>query len=404
MKKISLIQMHRLALAFACATMLAACGGGGGGGGGGTTTTGAAPAPVATTASTVSAVTTGPITGFGSIIINGVRYDDSAARIALDDDRTGASTDLRLGMMAQVESERDASGATARATSISTRSYVQGPVSSISVAGNLLTVLGTTVTVTSTTVFDNVTGLAALALNDRVEIHGIPNASGALVATRIEKSGSSEARLVGTVQNAATGSFTIGGITVQYQPAALVGLSTITNGTVVRIKGTLVNATTVSATAIRAITLTAPFANGQSVELEGVVVGFTDATHFSVNGVSVVVAPSAVVQGTPVNGARVEVAGTVSANVLTASKVEVRNQDQVAPEANELHGAISSLDIGTRTLTLRNGTVTVKWDGSTVFEASLPNGAASLASNLRVEIRGKVSGNVLLATRIKLDN
>lgn len=399
-------RLHKSSITFlACAFALAACGGGGDSNSGAApTTTGSTPAGSTTVAATVNAVTTGPISGFGSIIINGVRYDDSAAKVVLDDDNNARSADLRLGMMAQVESQKDANASTARAISIATRSYVQGPISTISPGINQLTVLGITVTVTPTTVFDNVVGLSVLVLNDRVEIHGIPDASGNLTATRIEKSSATEARLIGTVQNAATGRFTLGGITVLYQPASLIGFSSVTNGSAVRVKGNLTAANTVTASAIRAINLTAPSANGQLVEVEGIITAFTNPSNFSVNNVAVTVGTGAAVQGVTALGARVEVVGTVTSNVLTATKVEVRNQTQVENEANELHDAIVSLDLNLRTFTLRNGTVTIKWDNNTVFDPSLANGAGSLRTSLRVEVKGRVNGNVLLASRVKLDN
>lgn len=417
MNKIKPVPFQRFALALGCALAVASCGGGGGGdtagsGGSGTgagaATTGSASAastPAASTptatASTVTAVTTGPITGFGSVIINGTRYDDSAAKVTLDDDSAGLSADLRLGMMVQVESVRNTDGTNVRATSVAARSYLQGPVTAVGT--NQLTVLGVTVTVTPTTVFDNVTGLGTLAANDRVEIYGIPGTAGTLTATRIEKTGNTEAKLIGTVQNASATSFTLGGITVQYLPAALIGLPAVTNGATVRVRGNVVNATTISATAVRSANLTAPAANGQAAEVEGVITGFTDPTHFSVNGVSVVVGSGVAVQGTPALGARVEITGTFTNGALTATKVEVRNQDRVDLEADELHGAIGNIDPTARTFTLRNGTVTVKWDNSTAFDASLPNAGTSLAANLQVEVKGHVVGSVLLASRIKLD-
>lgn len=404
------IRMHRrFIVSLGCAFALAACGGGGGGGDGGSgagpATTGGTPAGSAATAATVNAVTTGPITGFGSIIINDVRYDDSAATIVFDDDSTARSADLRLGMMAQVESQRDANASTARAISIATRSHVQGQISAISPATNQLTVLGITVTVSATTVFDNVAGLSALTLNDQVEIHGFPDASGNLIATRIEKSGSTEARLIGTAQNAGTpGRFTLGGITVLYQPTALVGISSVTNGSLVRVKGNLTSANTITARAIRAINLTAPAVNGQLAEVEGIITAFASPSSFSVNNVPVTVGTNAIVEGTPVLGARVEVKGTVTNNTLTATKVEVRNQAQVEIEANEIHDAIFSIDQRLQTFTLRNGTITIRWDSSTVFDRSLPSGGASLRTNLRVEVKGRVRENVLLASRIKIDD
>jgi cytoskeletal protein CcmA (bactofilin family) len=397
-------------ISLACAVAIAGCGGGGGGNdvsgsGAGSTSTGGVPAGSGstTTASTVNAVTTGPISGFGSIIINGTRYDDSTAKITLDDDSVSRSADLRLGMMVQVESERSADDSSVRATSIAARSYLQGPITSIATGVNRLTVLGVTVTVTPSTVFDNVANLSALAVNDKVEIHGIPDAAVGLIATRIEKSGNSEARLIGTVQNASATTFTLGGITVQYEANNLIGLSNVTNGTVVRVKGNARNATTVVATAIRSVNLTAPALNGQRTEVEGIITSFTDATHFSVNGRAVIVGTGAVVQGTPAIGARVEVTGTFNGTALAATKVEVKNQEQVEVEVNELHGAIFSVGPTPNTFTLRNGTVSVRWDSNTVFDASLPNGGNNLTANLQIEVKGRVNGNVLLASRIKLD-
>jgi hypothetical protein len=412
MKQFKRNSVYRSLITLGCAIALAGCGGGGSSDAGtGTTATGNAPAASGsgapsgstTTAATISAVTTGPITGFGSIIVNGTRYDDSSAKTTLDDDRAALSSDLRLGMIVQVESERSADGSNVRATSIAARSFLEGPVTTIAAGSSQLTVLGVTVIVTPTTVFDGLAGLSALAVNDVVEIYGIPDATGRLSATRIEKSGKAETRLVGTVQNASATSFTVGSITVQYTAAALNGASAVSNGTVVRIKGNATNATTIVASSIRPVNLTAPAANGQRTEVEGIITAFTDASHFVVNGVSVSVASGATLQGVPALGARVEVEGTASANGLTASKVEVKNQGEVEVETNELHGAIFSLNSSARTFTMRNGTVTVKWDSSTVFDSSLPNGGNSLAVNLPLEVKGRVSGNLLLATRIKID-
>lgn len=415
MHRIKRNPFHLFVITLACAASIAGCGGGGSssandvsgssGSGAGSTGTGSVPAGggSTTTANTVNSVTTGPISGFGSIIINGTRYDDSTAQITLDDDGVSRSADLRLGMMVQVESERAADDSSVRATSIAARSYLQGPIASIATGVNRLTVLGVTVTVTPNTVFDNVANLSALTVNDRVEIHGIPDAALGLIATRIEKSDNSEARLIGTVQNASATTFTLGSITVQYQANNLIGLSNVTTGTVVRVKGNAVNATTIAATAIRSINLTAPALNGQRTEVEGIITSFTDAAHFSVNGRAVVVGTGVVAQGTPALGARVEVTGTFNGTALAANKVEVKNQEQVEVEANELHGAIFSVGPASNTFTLRNGTVTVRWDSNTVFDASLPNGGNNLKANLQIEVKGRVTGNVLLASRIKLD-
>ncbi|MEZ5738630.1 MAG: hypothetical protein R3E68_03630 [Burkholderiaceae bacterium] len=83
------------------AFLLAGCGGGSevlGPGSGGTGTS------VTTTA-------VGPISGFGSVIVNGVRYDDSLARVSDERGTTLSRSQLRLGMMVQIRGSSNATTA-----------------------------------------------------------------------------------------------------------------------------------------------------------------------------------------------------------------------------------------------------------------------------------------------------
>ena len=54
------------------------------------------PAPVAATQTTQTSV--GTITAFGSVVVNGIRFDDSAATINMDDALTTRDR-LRVGMV-----------------------------------------------------------------------------------------------------------------------------------------------------------------------------------------------------------------------------------------------------------------------------------------------------------------
>jgi hypothetical protein len=54
---------------------------------------------------TTTTLTRTPITGFGSIIVNGVRFDDSAALVRDDDGAASGRDRLSLGMQVEVESE-----------------------------------------------------------------------------------------------------------------------------------------------------------------------------------------------------------------------------------------------------------------------------------------------------------
>uniref|UniRef100_UPI003F498B1B DUF5666 domain-containing protein n=1 Tax=Cupriavidus yeoncheonensis TaxID=1462994 RepID=UPI003F498B1B len=396
-----LVRGFCFAAALSVAAILVACGGGGGDSGTTTTTT---------TPSTTPSTFSGPISGFGSIFVNGVRIDDSKATITLDDDNPNAGhDDLRLGMVVDVQGQRDASGTTGSATAIASRSFVQGPVSAINLAGNSFTVFGVTVNVFPSTVFDgnSLSALAGLSVNDVVEVHGLADSTGTTIkATRIErKNAGAEARLIGTAQNVTSTTFTVNNVTVTYSASVLDKITTLTNGTVVRIKGTIMSPTAILSTRVRPATLQPQVINGQEAEVEGTVTAVRSSNDFDVAGIRVQVANGATVDGTPVVGGRVEVKGTVSNGVLMASRVHIEDEAHEANEANEFHANITgTIDRTAQTFTLNNG-VTVKWTSSTVFDkASLPNGASDLTAGMRLEVRGQVQGNVVVASRIKRDN
>ena len=76
-----------LATMLFAAVLLTGCSGGGSGSSAG---------------ATKRSFTAGPITGFGSVIINGIRFKSSTASVANDDDEAQSETDLKLGMVAEV--------------------------------------------------------------------------------------------------------------------------------------------------------------------------------------------------------------------------------------------------------------------------------------------------------------
>ena len=81
-------------------------------------------------------VAEGSISGFGSVILNGIKFDDtqaSAAGAVLVDGASVTSAELRLGMVAAVRGERSlAAPTTGTATSIEVWSVARGTVSDLS--------------------------------------------------------------------------------------------------------------------------------------------------------------------------------------------------------------------------------------------------------------------------------
>ncbi len=141
--------------------------------------------------------TSGTISGLGSIIVNGIRYDDTNANKISRDDDTSFSGDLRVGMVVSIQGSPVVAATTANGTAtatayrISCGSEWEGPVSSVNVGASSFVMLGLTVDVLTSTVFEGaaVTQLSALNVSHFVEVHGyVDQTTGHLQATRVEAS------------------------------------------------------------------------------------------------------------------------------------------------------------------------------------------------------------------------
>jgi hypothetical protein len=384
------------------ALLIAALGGCGGGFGGGDV------ASAGVGSGGTGATFQGPISGFGSVIVNGVRIDDSTARITVDDVDVPETT-LRLGMVVSIDGTRD-DEQNGRANSVAASSWVEGPVASIAVGSGQLTVLGVTITVNETTIFDGgITGLAGLGAGDHVEVYGLPDQAGGIRATRIEKSATTRVRLVGTVKASTANTIQVNGISVQTGNAALESVGKgVAVGDVVRIKGSLPNdpgTATITASEVREVSPAPPLPDNQKLNLEGIVTKFASASNFEVGGQKIQVAPGARLDGTVTLGARVEIDGAVAGGTVIATKVSVQDESKQKDDANVFHANVSALDLSTNTLSLRSNTVTMKWDNNTVFEAAtLPLRGASLTLNMKLEVTARNTPAGLTATSIKLRN
>jgi Domain of unknown function (DUF5666) len=370
--------------------LLAACGGGVETGG---------------TGPTGGAYVEGPITGFGSIIVAGVRFDDSSARVE-DADGSGRSRDdLRLGMRVEVESgaigDDGSGGRAATATRVRFASDLIGPVTSADPAGLQIGVIGQTVRVTPATVIAGAPGGAAsLAVGDIVEVHGFASADRYL-ATRIERRNSAPAafRVRGVVRDLAAASATLGIGSQVFDLSATGVPAGLANGQLVRL--TVGTAQVAGRWPVTAIAVEARLIEDRDeAEVEGLVTSLTSAQRFAVNGVNVD-ASAAAFTGSVVLGARVKVRGRSVGGEVIASSVEVRSDDDVSGEAIDLRGEIAILDSSAQTFQVR---------GVLVFYGNGPEfkdgGVADLANGKRVRVRGTLSAERtrVVATRIEFEN
>jgi hypothetical protein len=400
MKKIS----HPLTLisAACAAALLAACGGGGGSSATPAPAPAPAPAPVILGAPTVS----GTVTGFGSIIVDGVRIDDKLV-IAGKERANGdiAVVELKLGQHVEVEHD-----GTKVATKIRVSAEVEGTVSAIDASAQTLTVLGQTVTINSdstlgpVTVFGTpYTKLADIAVNDAVEIHGLlktdANGKVTLQATRVEKKSTDVAdRVNGIIYDMSTANhtFKLGNLLIDYSAATLLPANAVlTNGSEVTVAipvGTVEKGVAIKASAIKVKDRKAE-TQGKEVELGGSVSAFnTQLLQLTVNGVKVDVsavkfdqAGKGLVDLKP--GAYIVVKGMYnSENILKAATVVIRGVDQEKGSEVELHGTIVDF-VSVANFKVRG--VTIDASNATIDSASCA-GVTHLSNDMQVAVFGSL--------------
>ncbi len=343
---------------------LVACGGGGGEAGA------AAPA-----GSSSSAFTQGTLTGFGSIIVNGVHFDETGATITDDAGTVHAASALGLGMQLQVDSAAVTNG-TATAHAVRFGSIALGPVASVDSSASSFVMLGQTVDVSTDTVFDSTlaAGLSALSVDTVVAVHGVyDSASGHIVASRIDSaSGATAYKLRGIVASLDTTAktFSIGAAVIDYSGIASADVpSTLADGATLRV----LLATTRNASdqwvATRLGDGAAPKPADHSQALvRGAISSFTSSTSFSVNGLAVDASSASFPDGTSglALGVRVEVAGTISSGVLVATVVRLESAHHGdSSHAPQVHGTIMSIDTTALTFVVRG--VTVSYAGTVTY-------------------------------------
>jgi len=364
---------------------------------------------------------TGRISGFGSIVVNGVHFDESMATIVDDDGVTHPASDLQLGMTVDVDAgqitpDEAAETLNGVATRVQFGSAIDGPVQAVDTASSTLTVLGQTVKVNVDTVFDGlVTGLSGVRTGSLLKIFALlDTVTGTYTATRIElKSTLPQYKLRGVVSNLNTSAktFSIGAANIAYASASPSEVPVLANGAIVRVK--LATAQQgglwVLAHANAAPPPMAP--DDAQAELDGYITDFASLANFKVNGTTVDASGTGVSfkKGTSsqlANGVRIEVEGTVHNGVLQASSVEIKqipvtpgSGDDEDQEEVDLHGAIESVDPANSSFVL-HGTAVV-FDANTEFQRGT---AADLAVGVDATVKGVLidNGTRVRATRIRL--
>ncbi len=429
-------QRHRQLAAALITIALGACGGGGGGAG---APAGPSTPPPAAGPTGTAVTATGVITGFGSIYVNGVRYDTSAAEIEFEDEGRKTEDDLRLGMRVRIEATRE--GETRRADRIRFDEDLKGRVTSVTPdaaepATGRFTVAGQIVTVDGNTVFDDdVTdrsGDGRIDIRDLdpalgtivVEVSGFPNDAG-FVATRVDRVGAAagsaaenEVEVKGAVSelDETAGTFRIRALLVRFglddlDPEDFAG-STLGDGVYVEVKGVMQADGSVDATRIeREDELAGDDAPEGEFEVEGilqVVDTAADPDTITINGLTIPVDDASRLAGSV--GRRVEIKGSFDASgvlVLRSGDDGVRFEAENSVRVEDRVDTVSA-----DRFTVRLGLAIVPTGSSRVEDATADDGdrltpqgfLSRLANGDFVEARGFPAADGSVSwTRIERD-
>jgi hypothetical protein len=373
-------------LGAAATALLVACGGGGSDAGGAAT----------------DSVYQGTIGGFGSIIVNGVRFEDRSASITVDDEQVSVGA-LKLGMRAEIKGSVSSDGSTGTATSCVVETSVRGAVASVDTATSSFMIRGISVQTDDKTVFEGASNLAALKVGDWVEVHGsVDFANRKVQATRVEvKAPEDIGRMVlfGKATDVKATTFTLGDLTVDYSKARLIGFdnNTIPEGSVVRVRSNKSPvAGVLEATFVKAVK--APrLLDGTPAAVEGRVQQFKSVSDFLVSGTAVDATNAEYQNGSAADlseGKRVIVFGTLANGKIIAKKIRFFRPD--------LDGEIRLIGMVSDFVSVSSFKVRgVAIDASAAtFEGG---DAAQLANGRLVEIKGQSVGSIVKASKVEFE-
>lgn len=362
-------------------------------------------------------ISTGAINGFGSVIVNGVRYNSDKAKILVND-QIVTEDSLHPGYQVKITGTINSDG-TSIADTIEFHPNLVGSVSQINLSTQQFTLLNHQVQVNNTTLFDAAIKpnfLNGLKLDDTVLVSGFMDDKGLIIATRVELIATSNRQVMGYVSNLdeVNFSFTLKNQRVNYSAASLNNFTNnqITANNLVVVTGTLDAQGVLQAKTL--VRLNNSFDKTiKTVETEGFVTRYLSASDFDVAGITWVAnAQTSFENGSNANlelGIAVSVKGELnSAGQLIAQKIEFTK-----PSSNEIVGEVTEVStVNTASITtgkLQIGGTTIQTNAKTAFE---DKGGAHLKrfnfSNINtgdfLKISGYTNQSNLIATKIERED
>ena len=363
-------------------------------------------------------VAVGPITGFGSVIVNGVTFGTTNATVTMDDE-PGIESGLRLGMIVSVGGTIDATTGEARASEISFVDDVEGPVSGMDREAGSFVALGRTVFVDELTVFEDAT-FDDIEDGHVVEVSGLWKHEQQIQATFVRRVAfqfeeGMTIQVKGEIADLNIGEqqFRIGTQWCDYSAAMMeLGGADIANGMYVQVTTTaMMQKNQMMADAVQARERNRDrnrLCDGECLyDLTGYVTAFESTEDFEVDGQAVIATQDTIyVNGTADTLAldvKVSIIGTINdAGVLVADRIVFH-----LPSLVEIKGNVDGLDPETETVSVFG--IAVQTNEFTLFRDHTTSGQPTfgfgdLNEGDRVEIRAVLDGDSVIATRLERDD
>lgn len=357
----------------------------------------------------------GLITGFGSVYVNGVKYETDDAEFDVDDDSSATQAALSVGQFVTVTGSIDDNGKTGQASLISYENELQGPIKnktpdSADPSIGTMDVLGRQIQINLNTRFDD--GLTFVDFNngDFAEISGFTTADG-ITATYIELQNDTEVETVGEIAmlDVVPGTFEIFGFTVAYDGnTELEDNITLADGLYVEVKGELdpLDDTRLIAGKIEAED-DGKGEDEDEEELQGIVSNYNpDTNTFNLGAVKVDAStaelkPASLDLGS-VPAPEVEVEGHWLDGVLIAEEVEQKGRKI------KIDATLSAVGTETVTFTFNDIDVVVRVNQQTELEDDISDtdlliGGLSTGDYVEMEAFSDGSGDIN-AVELKRDN
>ena len=424
------IQLRKLGAVLVMAALTAA--GCGGSSGGDSVSPPPPPPPSGGIIRTGVAFAAGPITGFGSVWVNGVEYSTDTAQFIRDDDDSALESEFKEGETVIVKGTIDDDNSNAVAETVELDEIVKGPATEV-VGPTTAIVMGQTVNSNAGTwvddncapaTFDDLTGLDTFFA---VEVYGTVQDGGAITATRIECKQPGEVtefEVNGIVSGNVPGStFMINALQVNYSATPLIQNfpnGAPEDGQPVEVKGAPTDFSIGSAGQPDVLAASKVEFKGNRLdgnegdhfEIEGFITEFQSATDFKVRVGSLLVAVTTDgnTQYEPVGASALDLGDNLKVEVegedngsgqKLATKIEIKSSTNI-----RVTGLVDPGSVGTETFTIMSIVVNTI-DGTTRFEddSSVPSDPTVIAEGDYLEIRGqeKPEGQIT-AFRVERDD